>query len=544
MKTKNILQCFIYSAISWLGLSAFLIMSTNVYALTIGETYTITIEKVSSDGTVTSGATSLGLSTTAVADSDGKISFSFANSIPDNDSCNFMVVTLTNSSDAVERKSVVPCPTVGDTLPLGVSSVTASQADALLAGFTAAGTDDPILAVFGLTIVRSTGMSATELAEMAVIANAGINNTGGYVSYLTAEGITTTQLASYRSSIVAQLADPDAGYCKLFKDSVDASDISDPDLEAAKRGEAAAKLLSVLVSAATTAGFSQDKVLEAFNAMGGIAVPLLTSSTVLTAASKQSVNASVGGAIQKLSADKSIEKYTLSMTTLGASGADLTQFQNASSALTTAMQAAFSTFDKVFTGSETAGELTTAQTAMNTAMTAAFDTFLDSTAASGPRITTMIANIDSALGGSSGLGAGSFTFQKKDGGGTENWPTMMVIVTDWASTIKSAGGNMGYTRDGTAVPAGYLPGDARTDYSAIPYPYRALFELQEDIQILEFVRWDAQGASGGMDDDQGLEKAYGDALAGLKGNITGTTDGTTAINVKKALVRMMISPQF
>ncbi len=520
------------------------------WSLTVGEEYRITIEKINSDGSLTSGNDSLELFTSAIADSDGKLSFSFTNGVPDNSSCNFMVVTISNSSDAVERRSLVPCPDAGKALPLGVSGVTQKQADALIAAFAEAGSDDPILAVFGFTIVRSEGITAAELSTMADICYQGIAGTNGFVDDMTGKGVTATQLQTYRNKIISLLADPDSGYSKLLKDSVDVASTNDSTLEAAKRGEAAAKLLSYLVQAATTAGFSQDRIMEAFNAMGAIAVPLITTAQnngSLSAATAQSINSSVGGGIRKLGADRAIEKYTQALATLGASGSDLTTFTTAADTLSTTMSNAFAEFDKVFNGSETDTAVSAAQSTLDSTMTSAFNTFISSTSASNARILTMISNIDTALGTGTGLGVSNFQFFQ-NGGSSVNWPIMMVIPTDWLSSIKTAGGSLSYTVDTLAIPAN-LSGSlgSRTDYSAIPTPYRQLFEIQEDVMIREFKRFsDSSSADGDMATMNTVEKAFSDGIQTIISNIGGTTDGTTPISTaqKTALVELMKSPQF
>lgn len=566
---KKHLSRYIISFFSLLLLSA----GNPAWSLTIGEQYTITIEKLNSDGSLTSGGTSLEISTTAIADSDGKLSFSFSSGIPNNSSCNFLVITLTNSSDAVERRSIVPCPDAGKALPLGVSGITQKQADALIEAFASAATDDPILAVFGMTIVRSEGITTAELSTMANIAYKGITGSNGFIDDMTSKGVTSSQLSSYRAKIISLLADPDDGYSKLVKDSVDVADVNDSTIAAAKRGEAAAKLLGVLVTAATTAGFSQDRVLEAFNAMGAIAVPLITSATgngSLSATTAQSINSSVGGGIQKLRADRGIEKYTQALSALNATGADLTQYSSAANTLVSGMTSAFSEFEKVFTGSETDSLVSAAQSTLESSMTSLFNAFITATAASNSRITTMISNIDSALGVSTGLTRSQFQMYKSDGSAA-NWPVMMVVITEWLSTIKSAGGSVSYSRDSASIPSSitwigtctdntspdkntcetatetWNPG--RTNFGSggenIPSPYAELFAIQQDITIREFTRFGAQG-SGDMNAENVLEKAFSDALVAIAGNISGTTDGSTAITTaqKEALVELLKSPQF
>jgi hypothetical protein len=152
---------------------------------------------------------------------------------------------------------------------------------------------------------------------MADLCNQGINNSGGFIDYLTSNGVSSAQVTSYRSYIITRLANASSGYSKLIKDSVDAATSSE-QLDA--RGEAASKLLLVLVQAATDAGFSQDRVLEAFNSMGAVVEPLMTQGVTdgdITATTSQMINSSIGSGIQKLKADKDIEKYSAALTTLG-----------------------------------------------------------------------------------------------------------------------------------------------------------------------------------------------------------------------------------
>ncbi|MFQ5328779.1 MAG: hypothetical protein ACE5D4_02180 [Thermodesulfobacteriota bacterium] len=551
--------------------AASLLLHSNAFALTSGATYTVTLEKLNSDGTVTTGATSLGLSTTGAADGSGKLSFSLSG-IPNNSSCNFLLFSIKDSGGSVVRRSIAPCPATGGTLATGVSGLTASQTDALLASAASAGTDDPILVVFGLAIVRSTGITSSELTFMANFADQGINGANGFISYLTTNGVTTSQLALYRQSIVTRLANPSSGYSKLIKDSVEATSAL-TELEA--RGEAASQLLSVLVQAATTAGFSQDRVLEAFNAMGAIVVPLMDTALGngdLSNATYQSINSSIGGGLQKLKADRDIEKYSQALTTLGASGSDLTNYQAASTTLLDTMISTFQVFEQVFDGTETDAAVQSAQSVFDTAMNNAFNQFVTDTAASNSRITNMITNIDVALSMSTGLAISDFQFYKSDGSQV-NWPLTMVIIVDWVSNVVSNGGELLYTRDTTAIPSSvtwlgscstngffeknfcegnggvWTPG--RTNFGPggddMPTSYASIFGIQQDIEILEFARWAAQSAAGqDMNAHAVLEKSFSDSVAALAGNAGGTTDGSTTIDAGdlSALVTLMKSPQF
>lgn len=563
-------------------LAALLMAGSHAYALTAGSSYTVTIGKINSNGT----ETILSTSSAVVADSTGKIAFSLTG-VPDSTTCNFMTVVIKDSTGAVARNGIAPCATAGTTLPLGVSPVTDKQTEALKAGFVAAGTDDPILAVFGLTAVRTTGITAAELAVLAAIVKNAISGAGGFTDHLTTNrGVTAAQLAVYRSAIVAQLNDVNSGYSKLLKDSVDATTNT---ADAAKRGEAAGLLMDILIEAATTAGFQQDYIIEAFNAMGSIAMPGITAAVgagTLSANTAQGVNSSVGGGIEKARIRRAIEKYSAALTTLGATGADVTQFQTAATTLGTTMRTAFSTFEQAAfqTGTENATVINDAQTALNTAMNTAFNTFIADIAVSNARILTLRTSICTAVlpsnvaGCLATLPAAFFQFYDQSGT-THNWPVNMVVLTDWVTTNKTAGGSLTYTRDTTAVPGAmvwagscsvanfydqascvaatgvWTPG--RTCFGTVAaagevgfcqnltVDYASLRSIEQDVNILQMTRFAAMTGSPGSG-DQAVEQAFTDKLyTTITGLIGGTTNGTTAISAvqKKAIVTLMSPPQ-
>lgn len=575
------------------------VAGSNAFALSAGS-YTVTVEKIKSNGTVTgttAGGASLGLSTSATADSAGKLSFTFSAAIPTSDSttdpCKFLVVSVKDATGAVVRKAVSPCTAAGSSVPLGVSGVTDKQTDALLAGFATGATDDPIFAVFGFTLVRSGDMSASDITAMTDVGYKGIYNTGGFVDYLTTtRGVTAAQLATFRSNLVTQLGNA-TGYTKLMKDAVDATTtIGSSD----NRGKAAGQVLKIMVTAADGV-FPQDYIMEAFNAMGGIAQPLMTARVVagtLSAQGASMASAAFGGGIQKLSADRGIEKYVAAMTLMGATGADLTTFNTAVSTLRTAMEAAFAALETVFAenSSQTTGNsanIDANKTTMNTSMRTAFTTFMTSMQATDTRIGTMITNIGTALGSSAAATAMQTEFTAgrmfkfyTSTGTQENWPINSVVLTDWFSSTKTAGGDVLYTRDTLAIPSAMVwrgvcsntnypvqsacqaagatwtagrscfgtsaaTGEGGTCMNT-PAPYSRLLAIQEDMMIREFARFAAQASNtaGDMATNQTTEKAFTDGISTLYGNISGTTNGTTAISLaqKKAIITMMQSPQF
>ncbi|MDA8174282.1 MAG: hypothetical protein M0018_06800 [Nitrospiraceae bacterium] len=454
-------------------------------ALTAGATYTISFGVVNSSG----GVNAASYSTSAAADSNGLVSFSLTG-VPDNTSCNFMDVTATNQkTGAVELESIVPCPNPGTTMPLGLSGVTNAQAIALKAAFNAAATDDPILAVFGLAIVQTTGIPTADLKTIAKYAEQGISGPGGFVAFLETNHssiVNATTLATYRKNIVKDLADPASGYSKLMKDSVDALTGSSA---AEDRGKAAAVILGNLIQAThapTDTGIHAGWIMEATDAMGNIVVPYLMPPSYNGAiwnssATPNEVQDSIGTGLNKLRVQVEIQKYEDAMTLLGATGADVTQFQTAAYALSNATDAAMEQFNKtaMSNGPMDSNTMDDAQTEMQTLTEDAFNAFQNAIAASDTRITTMISNICTALGNpqmpdpsNPGHNAACITsladmntqfglFKYYTPNGQTNWPLNMVILADWVSNLKDHKGTMTYTRDTASIPASqpYDPGN-------------------------------------------------------------------------------------
>lgn len=81
----------------------------------------------------------------------------------------------------------------------------------------------------------------------------------------------------------------------------------------------------------------------------------------------------------------------------------------------------------------------------------------------------------------------------------------------------------------------------------IPTSYASIFGIQEDIEILEFTRWEAQmNAGNDMGAHETLEKNFSDSVAALSNNIGGTLDGSASFSstLKAAILTLLKSPQF
>ncbi len=473
-------------------LASVLALCGSAFALTLNpnETYTINFATIASNGTVNASA----YSTTGVANSSGVVNFSLTG-VPDNSSCNFMDVTVVApagapdySGSGVVRESIIPCPTKGSNMPLGISDVTNSQANALKIAFSAAGKDDPILAVFFFTAVQTSDISPADLITISKAAEQGIVGNGGFINTMEYNhgDIVTPNLGQYRKNIVEDLADPNSGYTKFLKEAASAinNSISEQDM-----GKASSLILSTLVEATRTptdTGIHAGWILEGTDAMGNVVLPMITPPLVTSKAYAE-IQDTIGSGLSELGEKVAIQKYENAMTLLGATGADVTQFQNAATTLQNSVDAAMANFNAAAFANgtaEDAGVMNGASDDMQNATMQAFNQFQTDiqapSAAIGNSVSekpapsgSMIYGICNALGGGNINNAptmfdpitqknsqdcltalvdmdnsfGMFTWYTQ--GGKVNWPLNMVILANWISNLKENGGTMSYTRDTT-----------------------------------------------------------------------------------------------
>ncbi|MCG2711454.1 MAG: hypothetical protein L6416_03915 [Candidatus Omnitrophica bacterium] len=572
-------------------------------AFVVGGTYYISVEAVKSNGQVTSTSSgdSIRVSTNAVADSNGKLSFSLSG-LPDNSAYNFLVITIKDSAGNVIRRSVAPAPAAGSSIDFGVSPITENQTAAFLSVFKSAGTDDPLLAFFGFMLVRSSDVTTNEITQMANFCLKGIKGTDGtgtttgFEAALRTEGATNAQLRSLRTNLVANLS----GLSSLYKDSVDQYFTSGSDAEKQKRGEAASKIFEYLVDATSDAGMKVEWLIMGFNDMGAIVCPLIQEAVnngSIRASTEKAMGSTIDRGLQKLRADNFLKKYTIALTVLGASGADVSLYTTAVNTLMAAMQQKFEEFEKNVMGDEMpdADEIQQKNNEMNTEMETAFTQFMSDTAVSDARITALRASLKTALGYSDTqmnqyLPVSRFKFYNS-GGTTVNWSIMQVVSVSWMANLVTPanGGTLDYARDDLAVPASMAwmgqcsdpqywdQGSClmnsgtwttgRRDYSNIlpnptqtaPKAWAALEGIREDIQIAEFTRWGTFGTIDPGDKEAAMqamkaaEKAFyaklfntSDGANSIINDISGTTDGSTAIPAaaKKALITVFLSPDF
>jgi len=198
--------------------------------------------------------------------------------------------------------------------------------------------------------------------------------------------------------------------------------------------------------------------------------------------------------------------------------------------------------------------------AIDTAFQSAWGDFEVAISSANAEITTMKNKVAQALGVNVGTLPPDLGQKYDFDGNAVNWPIPQTVAVTWVADALINGGGFGYTRDTTPVPAmmlNWLDSDndfnngidgLRHDFTnqGMPADFAALMGLMEDVQIVENSRhaiWD-NGNQPTAAERQQARLDFLDKLATLAGNISGTTDGTTAINAdeRKALIKLMMHP--
>ncbi len=369
-------------------------------ALTPGATYTITIQKMNSNGTVSDVST-----TDATADANGKLSFSLT-SMPTNADCNFIVFILKDADGAVVRKGFVPAPPAGSTNQLGINNLSTAQTNAILSAAEKIGTDDPIPFAYLITLLRSDGATANDAVLFAELGKYAIVGTGGFEDTLTTtSGVTATQLANFKSYLIYN---PTAGKKTLrdltasFKAAVDSGDATTAKQEMQKAG---GFMADVFMDAASSAGIDYTLILVAHDAAGVVAEAHQADIiSQLTANVQSSMDQSMSAFFQRIAAIKVKGEYTKALTTLEASGTQVDTFNTAVNTMMDAMAAkSIRIMPDLFNDPQgycTAHgkDFATVQAEVNARYQAAFTAFQTAIAASNADITAMKTNVATAFG--------------------------------------------------------------------------------------------------------------------------------------------------
>ncbi|NOY65376.1 MAG: hypothetical protein GXO97_08290 [Nitrospirae bacterium] len=537
------------------------------FALTAGATYSVTLEKMNSDGTLTEVGT-----TTVTADSQGKITFNFTD-VPTNPTTHFLVITVKDSKNNVVRRSFVPAPPQGGTTELGVNNLSDKQTDILQAA-SLVGSDDPIVIAFGLIFTRTPYLTDSDIQNIAYLGNECIIN--GFEKFLTDNGVTSSQLTAFKDALAYNANGKDlSDFTALFKSAVDNPAQAEDDMS-----RAAGLIADIFIDAAAEAGIDLALVLAADDAAGGIADSGAGAQYFqnLSSQFQTAINQSMMTFHMRLAFVRLAKEYAEAMTALNASGTQVETFNTAMSNLFTAMETLDKKYAKYFTDPENNPMTQQVQQQMDSDYSQAFTTFMTAITSTDADIAQMRQNMANALNISVSQLPSDVGKYYDYTGQYVNWPIPQVVVTNWVAGILSAGGDLTYTRlDDSTYPIPDSMGwlgvcsdtnyadqqscesnggtwtKQRTDYTQMGFPlsFAALMGIQEDVNIAEMTRdylYDQNNPQTNgqptWEQERQAKLVLVNTLNAIISNIGGTTDGNTAISnaQKKALVRLMLPP--
>lgn len=522
--------------------------------LTVGATYTISVAKLNSDGTLSAELAS----TTAVADANGKLVNFSLTGLPDQTTCNFLLFSVKDGSGATVRRALAPTAPAGGTVDIGICDLTETQAGSLLAMAQQAGSDDPILMAFAFVIVRASGLTGQQATYMGQVGAAAITSpSAGFTWYLTSQGVTTAELAALRSALLNNATVDLRDFTALFKDAVEATTTSAAQQ---KQGEAGGKIAEIFIAAAQSAGIDTQLIINALSAAGdgaqGSAAWSQVDPTIITSISGAMDSFHGGLSLYKVKAD-----YTAALTLLGASGSQVTRFLTALADFATAQNVINQTYEPYFEnpGAYTSDQLTAAMAQQQTDFNTAWSNFQTAIQSTDAEVTALKASLAPYFGGNV-ANVPNPMVQDYTPTGSVNLGINKAAALNWVLTALSGGGSISYTPlvltsdENTLLNATYngqcMNWVLTNQPTFPPSALRPFMRLQYDIQICQSIEWAEQNQAmqqygqhfpGSV--DRTIKEEMVARLALRAAAFTGTTDGTTAITAAQSLALMKLLTQ-
>lgn len=529
------------------------VLSSTTAALTVGTEYTVVLSKINGDGTSTSVS-----STSAIADSNGKITFSLTN-LPTATDTNFVLLEIKDPGGTVVRQSIAPAPAAGSTNLVGINALSDVQAQTLRTSMLSNSSDDPMGVAFGLVFVRSPNLEASDISIIAQMMGTAILGNDGMEAFLLVNGVSAGTLATFKKNLVSNAAAGSkdmSDYIEFFKNAVDNSD----DDEMSKAGGI---MGDIFIDAGAAAGIDPTLILASFSAAGS-APGLDALMGSLSAGFGTSIQQAVSSFFTRIASVKLKREYTDALTTLSASGSEVTRFNAAVASFVSAQQAIDVQYGDFFVDPDgyaiqVGKNIATIRSELDTAYTGAWSTFQAALQSIAGEISDMKTAVAAGLTVSTGSSVtvgdlpGTLGTDRDFNGNTVNWPIPQTVSVSWVASILSANGSFSFTRDALPVPSpgmDWLNGTgARTTFGAgglnLPVNFADLMGLMEDVLIVEHTRFAIySGGPPTADQEEAARLAYKTNADNLIALISGTTNGTTPISTaqKEALIKLMQEP--
>lgn len=422
--------------------------------------YTVSVKKMNSNGTTTAVD-----SAKATTDADGKLSFSFT-TMPTKADAKFIVFEVKDVNGAVVRQGIAPAPPESDPNMLGINNLSTVQTDALLAAAQEAGSDDPIMMAYALTLLRTPAATSGDAAIIGKLGKGAI--IGGFEAFLTdpAKGnVSAEGLAKLKECLIFNEA---AGsktlrdFTESFYNANAAATDADADAEMQKAGGFMAEMF---MDAAKCADIDLGLINAAHNAAGDAAEAITNAGgnpimTDLSPAVQIAIEQAMSTFHKRIAIVKVSGEYTKALAALNASGAERDRFLDAVNQMAIAMGAVEADFAGFYVDPDAyatanyGGDVAAAQQAINDAYSAAWNTFMTAMSSTADDITAMKAKVVAGFGFSPGQLPADFGTFMNSNGQSINWPVPQTVMVSWLADLLGGGGTFSYlnNRDNTPIP--------------------------------------------------------------------------------------------
>lgn len=408
---------------------------TSALALSPNHPYTVQLQRVSD-----SGQQLLVEQMNATSDANGKLNFQFSN-VPDIDSTPYLMVQIMDNVDGqlhLVRQNMVPAPTTGQQMQMGVSEISHRQTQAALSAMQSGNGDAVLRVMFPLTMISSGAISDADADTLGMMADdAGM----AFETYMTQANVGAAEMAAFRTELLTAMRSLTAA-CKL------AVDETDPVLAANRRGEADGLFMQAMIEAGADAGIDPEQMAAAFDqarltmeetAPGALSLPqgayAMFDGTFMAGQQLRQVQAQ-------------IRHYTDAMVMFSTDISQLHTFTAARDALHQAMLLARQDYQQIFADPTNQPDQLTidaAQTAFDVAMQSAMDAFASATTATDQQVGTMLSQMATQMGGvmlgggimsgSDLMGMGFGQMMLVPGGTAQNWTTMMLTASSLPADV-------------------------------------------------------------------------------------------------------------
>jgi hypothetical protein len=433
----------------------------------------------------------------ARTDAGGKLDFSFAN-LPDAGTAPFLMVQIMDNSSGqaqILRQTLVPAPTAGAQMQMGVSETTFRQTQAALRAMQGATDtrDATQRFMFPLTMIASGGLSAESaesLGQAAAEASVTLND------FLTRHGVTGAQMTNFQDALTTAMRT----FAANNKTAVDQRNMTDA---AGIYGRTAAQFSDQKVQAGVAAGIDPMLMTTAFDQ----ANRTINDSSALSRVSMAEIaalHATLIADAQQRRVYAQMSSYHQALPAIGAKAGQLQDFTGAMNTLEDAMVGTHANFcQAAFANPATPPDQATIDQAlaeMEAAMQGALDIFGQETTATGTQIDAALTLMANYMGGADGMGGmmgdgmmsganlsqmGFGMMQTSPAGVPQNWSSMMVAATN----LLAADPNMSYTHTAGLIDQLALENRPSTpDWSLLPDgSVKSLLELQYDLMLAQLI---------------------------------------------------------